>query len=90
MTLDRVLDLLVSVVGIATGGAYFPQAVRIWKRRSSGDVSIVTYLLFLGGQAIYLVYGVRISQWPLIVGMGANMAGNLAVILSAARFRSKG
>jgi MtN3 and saliva related transmembrane protein len=90
MTLDRVLDLLVSVVGIATGGAYLPQAVRIWKRRSSGDVSIVTYLLFLGGQAIYLVYGVRISQWPLIVGMGANMAGNLAVILSAARFRSKG
>jgi MtN3 and saliva related transmembrane protein len=90
MTLDRVLDLLVSVVGIATGGAYLPQAVRIWKRRSSCDVSIVTYLLFLGGQAIYLVYGVRISQWPLIVGIGANMAGNLAVILSAARFRSKG
>ena len=89
MTFDRILDLLVSVVGIATGGAYLPQAFRIWKRRSSGDVSMVTYLLFLGGQAIYLVYGVRISQWPLIVGMGANMAGNLAVILSAARFRSR-
>lgn len=90
MTFDRILDLLVSVVGIATGAAYLPQAVRIWKRQSSGDVSIVTYFLFLGGQAIYFVYGIRISQWPLIVGMGANMAGNLAVILSAARFRPKG
>jgi MtN3 and saliva related transmembrane protein len=90
MTFDRILGLLVSVVGIATGAAYLPQAVRIWKRQSSGDVSIVTYFLFLGGQAIYFVYGIRISQWPLIVGMAANMAGNLAVILSAARFRSRG
>jgi MtN3 and saliva related transmembrane protein len=90
MTFDQVLGLLVSVVGIATGGAYVPQAVRIWKRRSSDDVSIVTYLLFLGGQVIYLVYGVRISQWPLIVGMGANIAGNMAVIFAALRFRSKG
>jgi MtN3 and saliva related transmembrane protein len=88
MTFDQLLGLLVSVVGIATGGAYVPQAVRIWKRRSSDDVSILTYLLFLGGQAIYFVYGVRIAQWPLIVGMAANMAGNLAVLLSAARFRS--
>ncbi len=90
MTFDQALGLLVSVVGIATGGAYVPQAVRIWKRRSSDDVSIVTYFLFLGGQAIYLVYGIRISQWPLIVGMAANIAGNLAVILSALRFRSAG
>lgn len=90
MTFDQALGLLVSVVGIATGGAYVPQAARIWKRRSSDDVSILTYLLFLGGQVIYLVYGIRISQWPLIVGMGANIAGNLAVILAALRFRTKG
>ena len=69
MTFDRALGLLVSIVGIATGGAYLPQAVRIWKRRSSGDVSILTYVLFLGGQSVYFVYGIRISQWPLIVGM---------------------
>jgi MtN3 and saliva related transmembrane protein len=79
---------LVSVVGIATGAAYVPQAARIWRRRSSDDVSILTYLLFLGGQTVYLVYGIRIAQWPLIVGMGANIVGTLAVVLSALRFRT--
>jgi len=88
MSFDQVLGALVSVVGIATGVAYVPQAVRIWNRRSSDDVSVLTYLLFLGGQAVYFVYGIRIAQWPLIVGMAANMVGNLAVILSALRFRS--
>ena len=89
MTFDMVLGWLVSVVGIATGAAYIPQALRIWKRRSSDDVSIVTYALFLGGQLIYLVYGIRIRQWPLIIGMAANIAGSVAVITSALRFRGR-
>src|SRR5258707_15795133 len=84
---DSLLGWLVSVVGVATGAAYIPQALRIWKRRSSADVSILTYLLFLGGQIVYLVYGIRIRQWPLIVGMAANIAGSLGVIGSALRFR---
>ena len=74
-------------MGIATGAAYVPQALRIWKRRSSEDVSIVTYLLFLGGQAIYLLYGIRFRQPPIVIGMAANIAGSLAVILSALKFR---
>ena len=85
---DSVLGGLVSAVGIATGAAYIPQATRIWKRRSSDDVSVVTYLLFLGGQAVYLVYGLRIRQVPLIVGMAANIVGNVAVIGSALKFRA--
>ena len=76
-----------SVVGIATGAAYVPQAVRIWRRSSSDDVSILTYALFLGGQAVYLLYGIRFHQTPIVIGMAANIVGNLAVILSALRFR---
>lgn len=85
---DALLAWLVSVVGVATGAAYIPQALRIWKRGSSDDVSILTYLLFLGGQIVYFIYGVRIRQWPLIVGMTANLVGSLVVIGSALRFRT--
>ncbi len=77
-----------SVVGIATGAAYVPQAVRIWRRKSSNDVSITTYLLFLGGQLVYLLYGIRFRQTPIVIGMGANIAGSLTVILSALKFRA--
>ena len=76
-----------SVVGIATGAAYVPQAARIWRRRSSEDVSVLTYAMFLGGQVIYLLYGIRFRQVPIVIGMAANIVGSLAVILSALRFR---
>ncbi len=64
-----------------------PQAARIWRRRSSEDVSVLTYGLFLGGQVIYLLYGIRFRQMPIVIGMAANIVGSLAVILSALRFR---
>jgi MtN3 and saliva related transmembrane protein len=86
-TFDALLQALVSAVGIATGAAYIPQAVRIWRRRSSDDVSILTYLLFLGGQVIYLVYGIRFGLVPIILGMAANIAGSLSVVGTALRFR---
>ena len=76
-----------SVVGIATGAADVPQAARIWQRKSSEDVSILTYAMFLGGQIVYLAYGVRFHQTPIVIGMAANIAGSLTVILSALRFR---
>jgi MtN3 and saliva related transmembrane protein len=87
MDVDTALRAAVGAVGIATGAAYLPQAVRIWKRGSSADVSVATYLLFLCGQAIWLAYGIRFGQRPVVVGMAANIAGNLAVIASALRFR---
>lgn len=76
-----------SVVGIATGAAYVPQAARIWRRRSSEDVSVLTYAMFLGGQVVWLLYGIRFRQTPIVIGMAANIVGSLAVILSALRFR---
>ena len=76
-----------SVVGIATGAAYVPQAARIWQRKSSEDVSVLTYAMFLGGQVIYLVYGIRFHQTPIVIGMAANIVGSLAVIGSALKFR---
>jgi len=77
----------VPVVGIATGAAYVPQASRIWRRRSSEDVSVLTYAMFLGGQVVWLLYGIRFRQTPIVIGMAANIVGSLAVILSALRFR---
>ena len=88
-TFDAVLKALVGAVGVASGAAYIPQAVRIWKRRSSDDVSLFTYLLFLLGQVIWLTYGVRFGLLEIVLGMSANIAGSLGVILSALRFRTR-
>ena len=52
-------------------------------------VQVATYLLFLLGQVIWLTYGVRFGLLEIVLGMSANLAGNLAVLLSALRFRTR-
>ena len=48
---------------------------------------MLTYAMFLGGQVIYFLYGIRFRQMPIVIGMAANIVGSLAVILSSLRFR---
>ena len=48
--------------------AFVPQVWRVWKTRSTHDLSLTMYLVFTTGVALWLVYGVMIGSWPIIVG----------------------
>jgi len=41
---------------------------RVWKTRSARDLSLPMYLIFTTGVALWLVYGVMLGSWPIIVG----------------------
>src|SRR3989338_5967802 len=49
MTPDQLITAVVTIVGVGLSVAYYPQAWRIWKKRSSEDVSIPSYILFAVG-----------------------------------------
>ena len=48
--------------------AFVPQAWKVWKTRSTHDLSLPMYSIFTTGVALWLVYGVMIGSWPIIVG----------------------
>jgi MtN3 and saliva related transmembrane protein len=48
--------------------AFVPQVWRVWKTRSTHDLSLPMYSIFTTGVALWLVYGVMIGSWPIIVG----------------------
>ncbi len=72
------LSVLVTISGTIMGFSFFPQAYRIFKRRSAEDISILTYLVLLIGAIIWIVYGIEIKDSPLII---ANSAGVLNILL---------
>lgn len=47
--------------------AFVPQALLTWRRRRAEGVSLGMYALFTLGVALWLVYGVAIQSWPVIV-----------------------
>jgi len=60
-----------TVVGSAaatlTTAAFFPQAVKTIKSGDTGGLSLVMYVLMVAGVALWLVYGLIIYDWPLII-----------------------
>ena len=61
------LFLLATVFGTLSGIANFPQAYRIFKRKSAKDISIFTYSFLLIGAVIWIFYGIEIANFPIII-----------------------
>lgn len=52
---------------ILTTISFLPQVVKVWQTRSAKDVSLGMYLLFSVGVSLWLVYGILVQSWPIIL-----------------------
>jgi len=47
--------------------AFVPQAWMTWKNKHARGVSLGMYIIFTLGIALWLVYGILIQVWPMII-----------------------
>jgi len=63
-------DMQEWIGGIAatlTTCSFIPQVWRVLKTRHTKDISLSMYALFTGGVALWLVYGILLGAWPVII-----------------------
>ncbi|NLL15423.1 MAG: SemiSWEET transporter [Fibrobacter sp.] len=70
----------VTIIGLIAGSfttiSFFPQVIRVFKTRSTRDISLWMFLLFTIGVLLWLIYGIYLKQWPVILS-------NLLTLISA-------
>ena len=77
---------LTTLIGLAAGTcttvAFLPQAVKAWRSRSTRDISLAMFLVFLAGVLLWLTYGIILGDLPLIVANGVTLvlAGSILVL----------
>lgn len=81
-------DLVGSVAAILTTMAFVPQAVKTWRSRSTKDISLVMFLMFCAGVALWLVYGILIEAWPVIIANVLTLG--LAGLILAVKIHNRG
>ena len=61
----------VTIIGFAAAAlttiAFLPQVIRTWKLKNAEHLSLPTFLIFSIGIFLWLVYGILISNLPIIV-----------------------
>lgn len=55
------------LAAICTTGAYVPQVMRVWRTRSTGDISLKMFVVLVMGLCLWLIYGVIRSDLPLMI-----------------------
>jgi MtN3 and saliva related transmembrane protein len=72
------MNLLHDLVGYAaatlTTLAFIPQTLHSWRTRDLSGVSLGMYSLFTMGVACWLLYGVMLESWPIIIANTLTLA----------------
>lgn len=63
-------NILGLVAGICTTAAVVPQLLKAWKTKEVEDVSPGMYFVLITGLALWVVYGIIKSDWPIIATNG--------------------
>lgn len=61
------VDYIGMTAGVLTTVAFVPQVVKTWKSRSTKDISLAMFLAFTLGVALWLLYGILLNAWPIIL-----------------------
>ena len=72
------IDAIGSVAAVLTTASFIPQAWHSFKTRDVSGISLSMYSVFTLGVALWLLYGVLLQSWPLMI------ANSITLVLASA------
>jgi MtN3 and saliva related transmembrane protein len=84
---------LMEVVGYAAAGlttlSFIPQAVHSWSTRDLSGISLSMYTLFTLGVGLWMLYGIALESWPIILANAITLALAGSVLVLKVRHQGK-
>jgi MtN3 and saliva related transmembrane protein len=82
----------VEIVGLfgafLTAITFIPQVYKAWTTKSVGDLSLTTVLIVFTSTVVWLVYGVTLMLWPVIIANACIGSMSLLLIYFKLTFKS--
>lgn len=72
----NLITIIGTLAACCTTISFFPQVIKTIKTRETKDISLLMYVLFIIGIILWLVYGVLLHEWPIII------ANSITVLLT--------
>jgi len=78
------LNFIVKYIGffaaLCTTVAFYPQAIKVWKTKSTKDISLSMFIIFTIGVFSWLLYGIILSNLPLILANAVTLVLSLFIL----------
>ena len=82
----QLIDLVGSLAATLTTIAFIPQVCQIWRTHHTKDISLGMYIAFTCGIALWLLYGILLGSWPIIIANSITVCLAGAVLVMKIRF----
>ena len=69
-----------AIAATLTTAAFVPQAVHIIRYKETKAISLVMYVAFASGVALWLVFGALIGNWPIMISNAITLILTLAIV----------
>jgi MtN3 and saliva related transmembrane protein len=86
-----ILDFIIKYIGFfaafCTTIAFLPQAIKVYKSKSTKDISLYMFLIFTIGVFSWLVYGIVISDLPIILANAVTLILSLFILIYKIKYK---
>lgn len=69
------------IAGILTTGAFLPQVIKSWSTHKTKDLSIGMLALLVSGITLWLLYGIRLKDKPIIIANGVTLLLIISLVI---------
>lgn len=83
------IDLLGLAAATLTTASFVPQVVHLWRSRNAESISLLTFMVFSVGIVLWLIYGLMLHAWPIIIANIVSLVLVLIIIALTIRYRRK-
>ncbi|MEP7252149.1 MAG: SemiSWEET transporter [Ginsengibacter sp.] len=75
------------IAGIFTGISLLPQLFKIIREKKTEDISTWMLLILMGGLALWIVYGILITNWPIVITNAFSLLVNIIILVLRSKFK---
>jgi len=76
-----ILSILATISGSGMALAALPQIYKIFKRKSAKDISAISYSCFTIGGIIWLLYGIELNSFAIILSNTLSATSSISVLV---------
>ena len=81
------IDWVGSAAACLTTASFMPQAWHTFRSRDVSGISLTMYSLFTLGVALWLVYGILLLAWPIIIANVITTSLALMILMMKLKYR---
>jgi len=85
----NLITFLGFVAAFCTTVAFLPQVIKTYKSKSTKDLSGVMAILLVTGISLWLVYGILIMDWPVIIANFFTLTMVMTLLFFKLRYKEK-